>query len=416
MKRTVIFYLLLFLYSSLSAQKTLTLDECQELAKANYPMARQLDLVDQTKAIKLSNLLQVWLPKLSVSTSAVTTAGFPTIKPVTDGLKEHDFLATISVNLVQPIWDGGISIAQKKIVEANAEVQKADIEVSLHKLKEHVAECYFGVILLQEQLKISNKNLELIKRYAEQGRVLRHNGAMSSSDLKNIEIEVLQQEQQVVSNSSALISSIKVLSLLIGKQLSENANLVTPIISPVGDDVLLHPKSQLFYTQEKHIATQKRLIKMQCVPKLSLNASYLGVAPALPIMNNNINHLWYAGITLSWNISSLYSLKNNLTDIKIRQQNISTLKSSFDQEIKISVEKEKGEIFRLTHLLEKDREIMKHSEELASIAESKFRNGTINATDFLKAINTQFQAKQVMVIHEIELLHHQYTKKIILRQ
>ena len=417
MKRHIIFYLLLLLVSStLSAQNVLTLEECQELARVNYPVAKQLDLIDKTKKTKLSNLTHVWLPKLSVSTSAITTTGFPDIKPLTDGVKEHDFLASMSVNLVQPIWDGGVSSTQNKIIKADAEVQKADIEVSLHRHKEHVAECYFGVVLLQKKLEISNKNLQLIRQYAERGKSLNNHGTMSHSDLKNIEVEVLRQEQQVATISSALISSIKILGLLIGKELPDDVNLIMPVLDYAETDILLHPMFRLFSSQEKYISSQKRLVKMQCLPRLSLNASFLGLTPTPKIMNNNIGHLWYAGITLSWNIDPLYSLQNNLTDLDIKQQHVSSLKSSFALEREVAVEKEKGEIDRLTHLLKKDNEIIMLSEEVASIAESELHNGTINTTDFLKAINELFQAKQVMEMHKIELLHHQYKQIIILKQ
>lgn len=416
MKRHIIFYLLLLVYSSLSAQNILTLEECQELARVNYPIAKQLDLIDKTKKIKLSNLTHAWLPKLSVSTTAITTTGFPDIKPLTDGLKEHDFLASMSVNLIQPIWDGGISSVQNKIIKANAEVQKADMEVSLHKHKEYVAEIYFGVILLQKKLEISNKSLQLIRQYAERGRVLNNNGTMSHTDLKNIEIEVLRQEQQVATISSDFIGSIKILGLLVGKELPEDINLIMPVLNYPKTDVLPHPMFRLFSSQEKYISTQKKLVKMQCLPRLSLNASFLGLTPTPKIINNNTSHLWYAGITLSWNINPLYSLQNNLTDLEIKQQHVSSLKSSFDLERDVAVEKEKGEIDRLSHLLKKDNEIIMLSEEIASIAESELRNGTINTTDFLKAINELFQAKHVMAMHEIELLHHQYKQIIILNQ
>lgn len=416
MKRAIISYLLLFLSFSLSAQDRLTLEKCQELSKANYPMVRQLDLIDRTQHIKQSNLTHVWFPKLSLSTSAVTTAGLPEITPITDGLKENAFLAIMSVNFVQPIWDGGISIAQKKIVKADAEVQRADIEVSLHKLEEQVSECYFSIVLLREQLKLSEENLQLIKRYLEQGKVLEQNGVIGADDVKTFEIEVLHQEQQVASIGSALACSVKVLSRLIGKELPMDINLAIPTITPITKDVFLHPKFQFFSAQENYITAKERLTKTQCVPKLSLNVNYLGLTPTPKVMNNGINNLWYAGITLSWNISPLYSLKNDLTSIDIERQSISTLKSSFEREISIALEKEEGEVVKLTHLLEKDKEIVNRSNEIVLISESRLKNGTINTTDFLKVVNNQFQAKQLVIIHEIELLNHQYNQRLMIGQ
>ena len=53
----------------------------------------------------------------------------------------------------QTIWDGGATKTQKKIINAQSETDKANVDVALHDLKSRVNQLYFGILLVDEQLK-----------------------------------------------------------------------------------------------------------------------------------------------------------------------------------------------------------------------------------------------------------------------
>ena len=56
--------LLLLATCHLSAQ--VTLEECVKLAQDNYPLIRKYDLLNQTKAVNLSDINKSWLPQINV--------------------------------------------------------------------------------------------------------------------------------------------------------------------------------------------------------------------------------------------------------------------------------------------------------------------------------------------------------------
>ena len=48
----------------------LTLDECQQLARENYPLIRRYELLEQTEQLTLSNTKKGWLPQVSFNAQA----------------------------------------------------------------------------------------------------------------------------------------------------------------------------------------------------------------------------------------------------------------------------------------------------------------------------------------------------------
>ena len=56
-----------FLTLSLSLSRAQsTLDECKELARANYPAIRQYSLIEKTKEYTLKNAAMDWIPKVTL--------------------------------------------------------------------------------------------------------------------------------------------------------------------------------------------------------------------------------------------------------------------------------------------------------------------------------------------------------------
>ena len=53
-----------------SGQESVTITQCYEWARANYPQIHQMGLIDQTERYSLSNVGKAWLPQLSVSGKA----------------------------------------------------------------------------------------------------------------------------------------------------------------------------------------------------------------------------------------------------------------------------------------------------------------------------------------------------------
>lgn len=72
MKRICVILFLCFplLSGTVKGQEQITLTQCYEWARANYPQIRQFGLIGQTEQYNLSNAGKGWLPQLTVNAKA----------------------------------------------------------------------------------------------------------------------------------------------------------------------------------------------------------------------------------------------------------------------------------------------------------------------------------------------------------
>ena len=106
----------------MSAQ--LTLDQCLDKATTNYPLIRRYQLVENTKALQLSDINKGWLPRISVyaqSTAQNEVPEFP--DPLRDMISRNGqdiegmghIQYRLGADISQTIWDGGAAKARRRI-------------------------------------------------------------------------------------------------------------------------------------------------------------------------------------------------------------------------------------------------------------------------------------------------------------
>ena len=92
---------------SLFAQP-LTIEECYEKAKRNYPLVKQYDLIDKSAEYNLSNAGKSYLPQFSATGIAgYIIKGLPSMAPASVETSEDKFQFIGIGQLNQTIWDGG---------------------------------------------------------------------------------------------------------------------------------------------------------------------------------------------------------------------------------------------------------------------------------------------------------------------
>lgn len=132
MKRLIISFIICTLsFSGIAAQVTVTLDECQQLARENYPLIKRYDLIRQTTDFTVSNIMKGWLPQISAAAQATYQSDVMTLPDALQGmlaqqgydvkgLKKDQYRVAIDVN--QTVYDGGLISNQKRIATLQGEV------------------------------------------------------------------------------------------------------------------------------------------------------------------------------------------------------------------------------------------------------------------------------------------------------
>jgi outer membrane protein TolC len=409
------------------ASAQLTIDDCQQQAKENYPLIRKYDLIRQSKNYNLSNVAKAWLPqvqlnaratyqsevtKIPIDFSQLGALGslFPEIPTPT----KDQYQVTIEAS--QVIWDGGAIRSQRKLAEAGSEVESQQLEVEMYALEDRVNQLFFGILLCDAQLEQNRFLTDELQRNVVRVQSFMESGVANQSDLDVVRIEQLNAKQVRTQIQSARRAYVEMLGLMLGQELPENMVLVKPDINNASFALagstrnlrINRPELQFFSAQARLFDAQKALIKSSFLPKLGLFLQGGYGRPGLNMLSDEFDAFYIGGVRLSWNFGALYTQKNDLRKIEVNKNAVDTQKDFFLYNIRLSASRENQELQRLHALMQDDDEIVSLRENIRKSAEAKVENGTLTVTDLMRELTQENIARQTKTAHEIDLLRAIY--------
>jgi hypothetical protein len=392
--------------------RTLTIEESYALARKNYPLIRQRELISKAKDYSIQNAEKGYWPQISISgqatyQSAVTEFRLPVSVPGVEfpTISKDQYKAYAEVN--QSIYDGGAIRTQKQAHEMNAAVEEQKLEVELYKLNERINQIFFGVLMLDEQIKqntLLKKDIELGIRKVQ---ALISNGTAFKSNGYPLQAELLKTDQR----ATELLSNRRAYLDILGLFINENLDEATVIVKPAQVNASLpisRPELRLYDYQNQNLDVQNQLLNVRNKPKLNLFVQGGAGRPALNILNNGFDPYYITGVRLNWSLSGFYTLKNERALIGNNRQSIQVQRETFLYNTNLIVKQQNADIIRLQKLLATDDDIIALRENIKNTAAAQLENGVINTNDFLREVNAGDQARLSKIIHEIQLLTSQY--------
>jgi outer membrane protein TolC len=416
MKRIINLILLLLVGSSTYGQ--LTIEHCQEKAKANYPLIKQYDLIAQSTEYTISNANKAYLPQLSLDgIGAYIIKGFPAVSLPGMPAAEEEKLKFIGIaQLNQTIWDGGATRSQKNITSASAEVDKANIDVALHSITERVNQLYFGILLMDEQLKqlaLVNENLT---RNLNRLQLSKDNGLVFQTDVDELKAEVLNLEQKNIDFTYTRKGYVEMLSYLMGEPLAANIQLQKPVTENVETILTLEnnrSELKLYSTQRSLIEQKASFNKVLNMPKIGLLGAGILVSPEASFGASQISSLALAGLSVSWNTGGVYKTSNNKQLDRIQLDRIANQQETFLFTSNIQLKQVTSEIEKQREIIHKDSEIVALKSNIRKSYQLKYDNGMSSMNDLITAINKESEARGNEALHQVQLLMSLYSYKTI---
>jgi len=393
--------------------QALTVETCQEKARANYPMVKQYNLIEQTADYNLSNANKGYLPQLTLSAKGTLQSEAITITVAGNKMAQDKDQYQAVLEASQVIWDGGVIKAQKQINSAGSEIEKQKLEVDLFALNERVNQLFFGILLLNEQAK-QNELLqnELLVNYNRVSAYVQ-NGVANQADIDAIKVEQLNAIQRETELKSTSISYCIMLSTLTGLVINDTTELSMPIInfSLLNDTTNHRPEIGLFEAQNKLYESQKSLLNAGNLPKIGLFAQAGVGKPGLNMLSNALSDFYIGGVRLSWNISGYYTQKNNINKLEINKKTVDIQKETFLFNTDLKTKQQQTEIEKLQTIISNDDEIIRLRGNIKNSATAKVENGTLAVSELIREINAENLARQVKSLHEIQLIMSVYQLK-----
>lgn len=414
MKKLLIFCLF---FSQLASAQTLTLEQVQQKAKQQYPLLKQKDLIQQVKDINIENLRKGFLPQLSVSGQAtyqseVTTVKIPFPGVSIEPLSKDQYKVVADVN--QMIYDGGLLKQQTAVQKMNAEVEEQKIEVELYKLTDRMNQLYLGILFIDEQL----KQTELVKKDLQTGlkkiEAQVNGGVAFKSNLLLLRAELLKADQRIIELKSARTGLLDVLSLFTGEAYNTATVLQQPSV-PVfaAEQTIARPELNLFQKQKALLGEQQNLIKARNLPKTSFFFQGGYGRPGLNFLENKFAKYYITGIRFNWVFGGLYTAKKEKELIGINQQIVAVQEDVFLLNTNTQLKQQQAEIDKINQLISKDKEIIELRIKVKEAANAQLENNVITANDYLREVNAEDQARQMLIVHQLQLLQAQINYQTI---
>ena len=410
---------LLLALPMIAMAQSASIEQCQQWAQENYPLTQRYDIIRQTEGFTLKNIAKGWLPQIGVSAQGNYQSAVPEYPEVLSnmlsqmgtemkGISPLQYKAAIDVQ--QTIYDGGVISSQRDVAKASSKVKEAGADVQMYALRERVNDLCFAILLIDQRLKLNEEMQRTIDSNRQRLATMLEGGVAMQADVDAMSAELATARQQHTDIEAQRGALIKVLSLFTGKEITE-VSTPCPLGRGTGEG-LLRPELRLFDSQLSLTDAKERALRASLLPKIGAFAQgyygYLGMNMFRDMMKRTPTLNGIIGIKASWNISAIYTHKNDRAKLELERQTINNDRDVFLFNQKLQSSQEDSNIRRYRHLISEDDGICQLRHNVRVAAEAKLEAGIIDVNVLILEISRENQAKINKVIHETELLQHQY--------
>jgi outer membrane protein TolC len=404
--KNLLFFILFGIQLQVSGQ--ISLDSCIRQAYRNFEFRQQFDLYEQSASLADESESANWYPSLVLdgnftyqNENIFIPVEFPGVESFTVPVNFNRLLVQFS----QTIYDGSVTGNKRRLLQSNYSILEKQIETDRIKLKSRVISLYLAILLSQENLSILGLKRVVIEKRFEVLKAANEFGSARKADIKTLEAELLQLDQnqlEIMHNKSALISS---LSIICGMPIEVDEILFSPAVEVdmmVGVDG--RPEIQLLNLRIENYELQKDMFGSKRLPKINAFGS-LGLGlPGYNIFNDNIRPMALVGLGLKWDIWDWGQVNKEKQILGISQQNALIEKRRIKTQFNSELIAQEQEIHKYSDLLNSDVQMVKLRSDISEIKASQLENGTITSTGYLIELNKEQESRLNEKIHSLKML------------
>ena len=401
-----------------------TLEDCQQAAEKNYPLIQQYGLIEKTTQLTVANIQKGWLPQVSASAQATyqsDVVSWPDeMKTMMNGmgidlkgLKKDQY--KVGIDVQQTIYDGGVIGSQKRIAREQGKVQAAQNEVNIYNVRKRVNEMYFGLLLIDEQIKLNNDLQALLAGNESKLESMTRQGTAAESDLQSVKAERLNAVQKATELASQKQMLQRMLSTFCGIGIN---NIQKPQVKAGGSLPATEnhrPELKALDAQIGVLNAQEKALNAALMPKVGVFAQGYYGYPGLNMFEDMMRHKWglngIIGARVTWNIGALYTRKNDKAKLQLQRDMTENSREVFLFNNNLEQIQQNENITRYQKLMADDGEIISLRSAVRKAAESKLAHGIIDVNDLLREINQENAARVQQSMHEIKMLKEIYDNK-----
>lgn len=304
----------------------------------------------------------------------------------------------------QVVYAGGAVNAAVKMAEHERHMSEAVISKSRHGLRLMAAGEYLDLFRTDNSIKVYKENIALTTKLIEEINARREQGLALAADVTRYELrlEMLKLDLVRLQNTREIMNYRLVNSL----GLPEG----TVISSILGDDEDMRdrsrqnwqeiaadasPEMQVSGIKADMALTRQKLVRSERLPKIPVVAyeNFNGpITFEIPPFDKNLN-IWYVGLGIRYNFSSLYKSGHKLKQAAIEVRQAEQARNVTEENLRNDVQKAYADYMQSYVELETRKKSLQLADENYERIHDRYMEQLVLVTDMLDAFNMKLDAE-----------------------
>lgn len=444
MRKCVLCGVLLLLFGKMvSAQQTLSLQECRDLAVKNNKELRiaeeKIRMADYEKKAALTkyfpqisangaymwnqkdlNLLDMGQLSSSLASSLGGLAQLPVVQQTVGAINDLQHLDIQNVwvgnvALVQPVFMGGKIVTYNQITAYAKELAMSMNDQKLQDLLYKTDETYWQVVSLVNKKKLADAYVELLRKTDEDMAALIAEGVATQADGLSVKVKLNEAEMAQTKVNNGLALSRMLLAQLCGLPLTDTLTLADEQLDnfPVEERTTSVDMNQAFMNRNelksldlasKIYKKKERIVLADLLPTVAFSANYFVTNPNLfNGFKNDFAGMFNLGVIVRVPITGWWegSYKRNAAraETRIRQLEWEDAREKIELQVNQSVYK----VNEASKKLAASNRNMENAEENLRSANLGFEEGVIPALNLMAAQTAWFSARSTLIDAQIDM-------------
>ena len=444
MRKSVLCGVLLLLFGKMvSAQQTLSLQECRDLAVKNNKELRiaeeKIRMADYEKKAALTkyfpqisangaymwnqkdlNLLDMGQLSSSLASSLGGLAQLPVVQQTVGAINDLQHLDIQNVwvgnvALVQPVFMGGKIVTYNQITAYAKELAMSMNDQKLQDLLYKTDETYWQVVSLVNKKKLADAYVELLRKTDDDMAALIAEGVATQADGLSVKVKLNEAEMAQTKVNNGLALSRMLLAQLCGLPLTDTLTLADEQLDnfPVEERTTSVDMNQAFMNRNelksldlasKIYKKKERIVLADLLPTVAFSANYFVTNPNLfNGYKNDFAGMFNLGVIVRVPITGWWegSYKRNAAraETRIRQLEWEDAREKIELQVNQSVYK----VNEASKKLAASNRNMENAEENLRSANLGFEEGVIPALNLMAAQTAWFSARSTLIDAQIDM-------------
>lgn len=295
----------------------------------------------------------------------------------------------------QLIWGGGKFKNVNKITELDKKAVEFDIATSKNDISYQIASIYYNLYTAKQTKKIIEANINLLNNqkkdannYVNQGIILENEVLKIDLAISNLETNLSDIENTILffKNNLSTLTGLNT-TIDIPEEIPSNAVQELSLDNAVSKALKNRSEIKGLLVREEQATIAKKITNSNYLPTLSGIGSYNYDQPNMRVFPNQetFTGTWYAGVSLNWNLTDLFTNTNKIKESKFSIEKVATSINQVKEGIQIEVNADYNNFKLAQQKIEIAKKAVTQATENFRVEQNKFSANNTTATDFLNA-------------------------------